>query len=406
MSVDLPHRFLLVGFGLANQAVARALARRGHSVAATDDAPTDAASETAVGVGVELHRAPDHGALRQLVAAADAVVPTPGLPDAHPVFDLVRGLDRPVYTEFDLAAAWDDRPIAAVTGTDGKTTVTGLVAAMLHEAGIACTEAGNNDLPLVAAIDDPAHDWFVVEASSFRLGRTHGWAPRVATWLNLAPDHLDVHASHADYEAAKARIWAAQGRDDVCIGNLDDETVAKHLASAPGRPVGFSVHDPDAEYAIDRSGLPTLRGPDGPIIAVEELARALPHDVANALAAAATAMAAGADRDAVAAVLRRAEPLPHRVQPVATIAGVTYYDDSKATVPHAALAAIRGFESVVLIAGGRNKGLDLGALADGRDQLRAVVAIGEAADEIVDAFDGIRPVVTADSMTAAVVAAA
>lgn len=398
----VPDVVLVVGFGLTNQAVARALVRRGHRVVGTDDRPSESVTATAAEIGIELAVAPSVSALEGLVSGVDAIVPAPGLPDAHPVFTLAARTGIPVLTEFDLAAAWDARPIAAITGTDGKTTVTTLVTAMLTESGITCVDAGNNDLPLVAAIDDPSPEWFVVEASSFRLGRTHGWAPRVGTWLNLAPDHLDVHATHADYEAAKARIWAAQGADDVSVGNLDDEAVARHLAASPGRRIGFSTHRADAAFRVDGD---SLVGPGGFALPVTELPRHLPHDVSNALAAAATASAAGALDDAVARVLRRSVPLPHRVQHVATIDGIDYYDDSKATVPHAALAAVRGFESVVLIAGGRNKGLDLAPLAEAADHIRSVVAIGDSADEVAAAFDGIRPVERAGSMADAVDAA-
>ncbi|WP_436795650.1 UDP-N-acetylmuramoyl-L-alanine--D-glutamate ligase [Actinospongicola halichondriae] len=399
----VPETVLVVGFGLANRAVARALLSRGHTVSVTDDRPTDATRVAAESAGVTLIEAPDTTALARLVDLADAVVPAPGLPDRHPVFALAEDHGTPVLTEFDLAAAWDDRPIVAITGTDGKTTVTTMVTAMLNEAGIACIDAGNNDLPLVSAIEDPAPCWFVVEASSFRLGRTHGWAPRVGTWLNLAPDHLDVHATHADYEAAKARIWSSQGPDDVAIGNLDDEVVARRLASAPGRRVGFSTTDPEAPFSIVDGA---LMGPGGVVLPVAELPRQLPHDLSNALAAAATASAAGADDESVARVLRRSLPLPHRVEPVATVDDVTYYDDSKATVPHATIAALAGFDSVVLIAGGRNKGLDLTPLASAADRIRAVVAIGDAAVEIVAAFDGIRPVEQAGDMATAVASAA
>ncbi|HEU5083929.1 MAG TPA: UDP-N-acetylmuramoyl-L-alanine--D-glutamate ligase [Acidimicrobiales bacterium] len=399
----VPRRVLLVGYGLANQAVARALLARGHQVAVVDDRPGDAARAAARDAGLSLVEAPDEAALDALVADAELVVPAPGLPDQHPVFGLARRHGVDTVTELDLAAVWDDRPIVAITGTNGKTTVTSMVSAMLRAGGIACVDAGNNDLPLVAAIDDPGPAWFVVEASSFRLGRTHGWAPRVGTWLNLAPDHLDVHASHADYEAAKARIWSSQSAGDVAVGNLDDPVVARHLAAAPGRHVSWSTSDESADYhrAGDR-----LVGPGGLLVDVSRLPRGLAHDVDNALAAAATAEACGCPREAVVEVLGTFGPLPHRVAPVGTVDGITYYDDSKATVPHATLAAVRGFESVVLIAGGRNKGLDLAVLAEGADHVRAVVAIGDAAPEVAAAFDGIRPVEVATSMPDAVAAAA
>lgn len=399
----VPDHVLLVGFGLTNQAVAAALLARGHRVAVTDDAPSDATRAAADRVGVALVVAPDEATLDSLVAATDLVVPSPGLADQHPAFGSSIAHGTTTVTELDLAAVWDQRPIVAITGTNGKTTVTTMVTAMLDAAGIACVDAGNNDLPLVAAIDDPAPEWFVVEASSFRLGRTHGWAPRVATWLNLAPDHLDVHATHADYEAAKARIWSAQASTDVAVGNLDDPVVARHLAVAPARHVSWSTSDDRADYHVAGG---ELVGPGGVIVGAARLPRALDHDLSNALAAAATAEAAGCPPDAIREVLVGFGPLPHRVAPVATIGGTTFYDDSKATVPHATLAAVRGFDSVVLIAGGRNKGLDLGTLAEGADHVRAVVAIGEAAPAVSAAFDGLRPVEVARSMPEAVAAAA
>jgi UDP-N-acetylmuramoylalanine--D-glutamate ligase len=400
---QVPDHVLLVGLGLANRAVAAALAGRGHRVTATDDRPGPDVRAAARALGITLVEAPDEAALDRLVADVGLVVASPGLPDRHPVFALAARHRVPAATELDLAAVWDRRPIVAVTGTNGKTTVTTMVTEMLREGGIRCLDAGNNDLPLVTAIDDPEPEWFVVEASSFRLGRTHGWAPRVGTWLNLAPDHLDVHTTHEDYEAAKARIWAAQGPDDVAVGNVDDTVVARRLRQARARQVSWSASGAPADYHVADGVLRTI---DGELIAVADLPRGLRHDVDNALAAAATAEAAGCPREAVVAVLRRFGPLPHRVAPVATVAGVTYYDDSKATVPHATLAAVRGFDSVVLIAGGRNKGLDLGAIAEGADHVRAVVAIGDAAPEVVAAFDGLRPVEVAGSMADAVAAAA
>ncbi len=399
----VPERLLLVGFGRTNQAVAAALVSRGHHVRVTDDRPTGDTRAAARALGLDLVEAPDAAALTELLAGVGAVVPGPGLPDEHPIFAASAAQGVVTVTELDLAACWDDRPIAAITGTNGKTTVTTMVTAMLRAGGIACLDAGNNDLPLVSAIEDPEPAWFVVEASSFRLGRTQGWAPQVATWLNLAPDHLDVHATHADYEAAKARIWAGQSGDDVAIGSLDDPVVARHLASAPGRHLSWSTTDASADYHLAGG---VLVGPGGEILAAARLPRALDHDVSNALAAAATAESTGCSRDAVREVLAGFGPLPHRVSPVATIGDVTFYDDSKATVPHATLAAVRGFDSVVLIAGGRNKGLDLGTLAEGAPHVRAVVAIGDSAAEVVAAFDGIRPVEVARSMSEAVATAA
>jgi UDP-N-acetylmuramoylalanine--D-glutamate ligase len=396
-----PH--LLVGFGVTNRAVCRALRDRSIEVVATDDRPSAEAATLAASLGVELVVGPDEATLRRLVASAERVVPTPGLPDHHPAMRLVGELGAEMASEFDLAAAWDERPVVAVTGTDGKTTVTTMVAEMLTVGGITAALAGNNDTPLVEAIADPRPAAFVVEASSFRIGHSRRFAPIVATWLNFAPDHLDVHADLAAYEAAKAAIFRFQPPDGVAITNADDPVVARHTGSGPARALTFGRV---AGQYRERAGR-LLADTDELIALVDDLPRRGPHDIDNALAAAATARSAGAPLDAIHDVLGRFEGLPHRVQLVAEIDGVRFVDDSKATVPHATLAAVGGLDRVVLIAGGRNKGLDLGELARAADRLIGVVAIGEAADDVARAFEGSRVAVRrAASMDDALRAAA
>jgi UDP-N-acetylmuramoylalanine--D-glutamate ligase len=308
-----------------------------------------------------------------------------------------------VLSEFDLAERWDRRPLIAVTGTNGKTTVTELIRAMLDASGRTARTVGNTEVPLVAAIDDPTAEVFVVEASSFRLLHSRHFAPAVGTWLNLAPDHLDSHATLDDYVAAKARIWADQTADQVAIGNADDPVVREHLAAAPGQHVTFGLGS-GADNRVDGDRLVLAGGAH--LADVDELPRALPHDLLNALAAAASAMHGGATLAGAHAALVAFEGLPHRVTYVGEAGGVRWYDDSKATAPHATRAAVQGFPSVVLIAGGRNKGLDLRELARDAEHIRAVVAIGEASADVAAAFDGIRPVRAASSMDDAVAVAA
>ncbi len=400
---------LVVGLGVAGRAAARALARRGHLVTLVDDRPSEEVRALASELGVALVEAPDGDRLAALVGATAAVLPTPGLPEHHPVFALAAELGRPLLGELDLATAWDDRPCVAVTGTDGKTTVVTLVTAMLEASGVRAADAGNTEVPLVAAIDDPEPEVFVVEASSFRLAPLRRFAPRVGTWLNFAPDHQDVHRSLAVYEAAKASLWARFGPDQLAVANADDPVVMAHAATVP-RVETFGVAPPDARAGGSAAAAADWRvdgghlvGPGGDaFVAVDDLPRALPHDLANALAAAATAVGAGASLDGVRAALVAFGGLPHRVSLVGEAGGVRWYDDSKATAPHATLAAVGAFESVVLIAGGRNKGLDLTALAAAAPRVRAVVAIGEAATEVAAAFAGIRPVERAGSMDEAV----
>ncbi len=385
-------RALVYGMGVTGHAVADALSTRGIDVARADDEPA--------GDGVRLR--PRDGALRALLDSVDMVVPSPGVPEHHPaiVDALRRGL--PVVSELDLATDWDarHRPVLAITGTDGKTTVTTMVTEMLSVSGRRALAVGNTDVPFVAALFEDV-DVFVVEASSFRLRFAERFAPAVATWLNLAPDHLDWHRTVDAYAAAKARIYEHQAYDAVAIGNADDVAVRTALDAAPARHVTFGAGSGD--YRAQDGRLVTPRGEH--VVEIAEMPRALPHDIANALGAMATALEGGAHIDAVGDVLRSFRGLPHRVAFVVEADGIRWYDDSKATAPHATAAAVAGFEHVVLIAGGRNKGLDLGALADSADRLRAVVAIGESAPDVAAAFARRVPVTEAASMDEAVAAA-
>jgi UDP-N-acetylmuramoylalanine--D-glutamate ligase len=394
---------LVLGLGVTGRAVLRALVAHGESVIVVDDRPTDAGRRLATDLDTELVETPDATTLAGLVRRVDAVVPSPGVPDHHPVFDLAAHAGVPVLSEFDLAARWDDRPQVAITGTNGKTTVTELTRSMLEASGRRAVAVGNTEVPLVAAIEDPTIDVFVVEASSFRLLHSGRYAPAVGTWLNLAPDHLDNHATLEAYTAAKARIWDDQRPDQVAIGNADDPIVAAHLETAPAQHVTFGL-TPGADHHRDGDRLVLADGTT--LASTDELHRSFPHDLANALAAAASAIHGGGTADGARTALLAFSGLPHRVSLVGEAGGVRWYDDSKATAPHATLAALRGFDSVVLIAGGRNKGLDLSELATAVDRVRAVVAIGEAGAEVAAAFDGRRPVRFAGSMDEAVAEAA
>jgi UDP-N-acetylmuramoylalanine--D-glutamate ligase len=287
----------------------------------------------------------------------------------------------------------------AVTGTDGKTTTTLLATAMLEASGVRAVAAGNTETPLVTALDEDV-DAFVVECTSFRLAWTSCFRPDAAVWLNLAEDHLDWHVSMDTYIAAKARIWRFQEPSDTAIGFATDPVVMTHLATAAARRITFAPTDADYHVADG-----WLVGPQGRLAEIASMRRSLPHDVTNALAAAALVLESGlATIEGVAAALAAFEGPHHRIELVADDGGVRYYDDSKATTPHAALTAIRSFDHVVLIAGGRNKDLDLAPIATEPARVRAVVAIGEAAPAIAAMFDA-AAVTTAGSMDDAVAAA-
>jgi UDP-N-acetylmuramoylalanine--D-glutamate ligase len=396
---------LVVGLGLTGEAVARRLAASGP-VVVTEDRPGAAGfAERAAALsalGVRVVPAPAPGDLARLVESADLVVPSPGVPESHPVYGLAARAGVALVSEIELAgeaARRLGRTLIAVTGTNGKTTVTTLVAEMLRAAGRDAVAAGNIGRPLLDAVHDGV-DVVVAEVSSFQLRFTTHFRPRVALLLNVAEDHLDWHPGFDAYLAAKARIFANQTGGDLVVHNLDDEAVARVAASAPARSVGFSLRPDTVGYRVEDGW---LTRPDGSaFLPVAALARAGPHDVANALAAAAAAFDVGVTEPAVAQVLRSFGGLPHRVTPVGQSGGVTFVDDSKATNPHAALAALAGFDFVVLLVGGRNKGLDLGVLRREAGRIRAVVAMGEAADEVAACFEGLRPVHRAGSMAEAV----
>lgn len=397
-------RALVVGLGVAGVEVARTLRSNGVAVVAIDDHPSPSMRETAASLGVELVETPSVAELAALVGASDVVFPSPGVPEGHAVFDLARNDGRRVLSEFDLARMLDDRPVVAITGTDGKTTVTTLVTEMLVASGVPAIACGNTETPLVRAIADPAIEVFVVEASSFRLASTELFEPRVAVWLNFAPDHLDAHESLVTYEAAKARIWKDLDEEHgLAVVNASDPVV---MANVDPRveTISFGLEGSGGDATV-RGGVLVL--PDGTeLLGVDELRRSFPHDVENALAASVAALAAGATVDGVRSVLRAFDGLAHRIRFVGEVDGVRWYDDSKATTPHAVLAAVAAFDSVVLVAGGRNKGLDLSVLGGTVPPVRAVVAIGEAADEVSAAFGDRCPVeCVSTDMTDAVEAA-
>ena len=394
-----------MGLAVTGRAVARALLARGWDVVAADDRPGPDSRRAAAELGVTLVEAPSADRLAGLAAGAEVVVVSPGVPAAHPVFSLPPGPE--VVSEIELAARWSTVPMVAVTGTNGKTTVVTLAARMLAESGVKAVAAGNIGLPLIEAVDSlPAGEGvLVVEVSSFQLALTTSFRPAVATWLNLAEDHLDWHPSLEHYAAAKARIWRNQGPEDTAVVNADDEAVMGAATSGPSAPRSRLVtFGRGGDYTCREGTLVTPGGAS--IAAVAELPRALPHDVSNSLAAVASVVPVGATPAGCRRALLDFEGLPHRVALVRESGGVRFYDDSKATTPASVLAALSGFDSVVLIAGGRNKGLDLGTLRSGAPHIRAVVAIGEAAGEVADVFAGTRPVRRAASMQQAVELAA
>jgi UDP-N-acetylmuramoylalanine--D-glutamate ligase len=396
-------RALVIGLAATGESAARRLRREGWDVVVTDDRPGgDAYRErlaTVVAAGAEVVEAPTADSYRATVAEVDLVVPSPLVDEQHPAIRAAVAGGVTVRSEIDLAAERARVPIVAVTGTNGKTTVTSLTAAVLEASGRRATAAGNIGRTLLDAVDDDV-DVLVAEVSSFQLVFAETFAPRVAVLLALAEDHIDWHGSFDRYVAAKARVFEHQRPGDLLVFDRDDPVATRVSDTAPGRRVGVSIAGVPGTYRVEGTQLVTPDGRD--LAAIDDMRRALPHDRTNALAAAAAALDVGATRAGIRAALAEYETMPHRVALVGEHGGVCYYDDSKATNPHATVHAVAAFESVVLLAGGKNKGLDLSALTAGAEHIRAVVAFGEAAPDVVRAFVGVRPVVTVHSMREAV----
>jgi UDP-N-acetylmuramoylalanine--D-glutamate ligase len=396
-------RALVYGLAVAGESTVRALLRRGYEVVVADDVVDDRRTKVAEELGVELLERPDADTLRTLVSSCDVVSPAPGVPETHSVVATAQAAGIELVSEIELAYRWEldrpggPRPMLAITGTDGKTTTTLLAVEMLRAAGLRTVDAGNTSTPLVDAISMDL-DAFVVECTSFRLAWTPTFRAAGAAWLNLAPDHLNWHRSMATYEAAKAQVWANQRPDDVAIGFVDDPVVMRRLRNAPGRQRTFGARG--ADYRVDDT---TLIGPMGPIATVASMKRSLPHDLTNALAASALVLETElATPDAIVAALASFDGPPHRLEHLGTWGDVAWYNDSKATTPHAARAAIRSFSGLTLIAGGYDKGVDLGAMAEFVDGVDAVIALGDTASAVAEAFAAVPQVIVVSDLVEAV----
>jgi UDP-N-acetylmuramoylalanine--D-glutamate ligase len=400
-------RVAVLGLALTGEAVARALHQRGIELVLADDAPTQAHTDLAASLGASLVDVSNATGIDRFLNGVDTLLPAPGVPPHNPVVVRAGELNVVVRSEIDIAYEWEQhntggpRPILGVTGTDGKTTTTMLAAHILRTAGMKVEEVGNTDTPFVAAVAGDA-DAFVVECSSFRLHYAQEFRCDASVWLNIAPDHLDWHSSFENYAADKARMWSHSRATDVAIAQAGNNLIVDAARRSGCNVVTFGLHSGD--YRCDGG---VLVGPNGPIVRADEMWRSMPHDITNSLAAAAMVLERKlATTDVVAQGLRTFTPAHHRIEFVAEHNGVRWFDDSKATSPHAALTAIRAFERLVLIAGGRNKDLDLNELATEPQRMAGVVAIGESSQLIVNAFTGVAPVVIGDSMQDAISKAA
>ena len=374
----------VIGAGKTGLAVVRFAKARGASVILNDERTDLDATATQAADLADMVCFGEHPV--DLLANVDTVVVSPGVPDL-PMLSAAQAAGAPVISEVELAARYIDAPIVAITGTNGKSTVTTMVGKMCEASGLDTFTGGNLGQPMLEAIDHSAAKGgrVVVELSSFQLERVSSFVAHVGVILNITDDHLDRYPSFSAYAAAKHNVLSNQRESDHRVLPSSDADLARAALPGRGRTHLFGA---DGEVCVKDGVLhdhsSELRVP------VEELSLLGRHNQDNACAAALTARLAGAAPDVIAQVLRTYRGLPHRMQPVGKNKGVLYVDDSKATNVGAAVAAIDGVADqgqVVLIAGGVHKGGSYAPLVRQMAHAgRAVVAVGEATALIEDAF--------------------
>ncbi len=392
-----PGPFLLVGLARSGRAAGLILRALGEDVAGCDSgavAPDARAELEAAGIAVH-----ERGDGVALLDGVRAVVKSPGVPQEAPVIREARARGIVVLGELELGWRLLPNPVIAITGSNGKTTTTELVAAMHRAAGIPVAAAGNvgTALTTLAGSLDPAAV-VVCEASSFQLEDTLAFAPDAAVLLNLAPDHLDRHGTFEAYRQAKLEIFAHQDAGAVAVL---PETLAAEIPTAAARRVLFGG-DGDVTAA---DGALAWHGE--PVVALDEIRLRGAHNLENAMAASAACLARGMDPEAVAEALRTFAGVEHRLEEVGRFGGVLYVDDSKATNVASAVVGIRSFPpGVHAILGGRGKGEDYAPLvAPVAEHCRAVYLVGEEAGRIGAALAGAAPAHDCGDLEHAVAAA-
>ncbi|MCM3878753.1 MAG: UDP-N-acetylmuramoyl-L-alanine--D-glutamate ligase [Vicinamibacterales bacterium] len=375
----------VVGAARSGIAAALLLVDRGARVTLTDTRPSldDAQADARLrGAGVSLEF---NGHRPETFMSCDLIVLSPGVSLEQPQVSAARRAGVPVIGELELASRWLSGRIVAITGTKGKSTTTTLTGRMFVAGGLKALVGGNIGTPLSSQVADSTPDTFhIVEASSFQLEATDTFHPWIAVMLNISPDHLDRHASFAEYARAKAKIFANQHEDDWAVINADDPETLAMARQGRARTMTFSAERPLV-----------------PLSSIRLIGR---HLVADVMAAATVAQIAGVPQDAMVRAVESFSGLEHALEPVETVHGVHFVNDSKATNVDAAKRAIESFEKgLVVIMGGRFKGGDFRLLREPLAARQAtVVAIGEAQSLIQSTFEGMVRVETAASLADAV----
>jgi UDP-N-acetylmuramoylalanine--D-glutamate ligase len=398
-------KILVVGLARTGVALCRFLAGQGARVTVTDQAPpadlADARRDIR-GLGV----IEDLGVSQPRWQGYDAIVLSPGVPPELPWLEAARTAGVPVMGELEVASDFIRRPLLAVSGTNGKTTTTALLGEMLATSGKKPLVGGNIGTPAVSLLAQQEEaDCLVLEVSSFQLDTAPSFHPQAAALLNLSPDHLDRYPDYAAYIASKARLFQRQGPEDLKVLNTDDPAVAA-MNGGPSRIYRFSATRPlgAGAWLADDNLLVKLYGRQAEIFPVKHIRRKESHNLENVMAALLLALDAGADPGACREVLATFRGLPHRLEWVADLRGVSFYDDSKGTNVGAVARSLAHFDRpVILIAGGRDKDSDFSVLNDLiAARVKALVLLGETRERLARVWQGLAPAYPVDDMAAAV----
>jgi UDP-N-acetylmuramoylalanine--D-glutamate ligase len=406
-AIDLTGKRVLV-VGLARTGIATALfcATRGAHVTASEERPESEVAEAveklrAAGCALELG-----GHTRRTFVEQDLIVPSPGVPPELPQLEAARAEGIPIWSEIELAWRFLRGRMVAITGSNGKTTTTSLVAHILESAGVPVIVAGNIGTPLISRVAESSDSTVTVaEVSSFQLECIRDLRPDVGVLLNLTPDHLDRHASFEAYSRAKARMFENQTEEDAAVLNADDPNASQY---APSRPRVFwfsrAKHVSSGTFLRGDEVIFRRDGTETVLLRRGEIGLRGDHNVENILAAACAALLAGATPSAVATGVSTFAGVEHRLEFVSEVAGVSYFNDSKATNVDATLKALDAFPAgLLVILGGKDKGSDYGILRKAlRERARMVFLIGAAAEKIESQLRGAVPVVHAGTLERAV----
>ena len=406
-------KVLVVGLGKSGLAAALFLRHRGAQVTVSDVRSAEALAKDIPalldeGIMVETG---GHGLLT--FRRQDLIVVSPGVPLNTPELAQVKSFGLPVIGELELAARFIKGRILAITGSNGKTTTTALVGEILKAADLPTLVGGNIGVPVIGLVDESTDEtWSVLEVSSFQLESTYQFHPSIAVILNITPDHLDRHGSFENYALAKERIFAAQDEDDFVVLNADNSRAAEAAARSKAKVYWFSVEHSVPQGAWLEDGHLVYRSaPDVPaedVMLLSGITLKGTHNVENVLAALCAARLAGAPAEAIRKAIESFQAVEHRLEFVARVNGVEFYNDSKATNVDATAKAIAAFESGIhLILGGKDKGSDYYPLAPLlRARARAIYTIGSAAAKIESQLRGVVSIHSCQTLDAAVSAAA